>query len=238
MIEELEELGLGRREALTYVALVELGSSKVGVIVKRTGIPSSKIYEILDKLIKRGFVSYVIKGKVKFYQAADPRNLLAYIEEKKKKVQDVLPQLLLKQKFVKRHSVEMYEGQKALFSLFTDLIKEGKPNELYIVFSIGEENKSKEATLFFKNLAVRRKEKRLDVRILKNIQEYRKEKHTKVKLRYTRFNLPQGITVFRNNVIIVSWVDSPVAIRIESSTFADQLRNFFLEHWKESKTEK
>jgi len=237
MIEEiLQELGLNRRESICYSALLELGSSKVGAICKKTGIPSSKIYEILNKLIQRGLVSYVVKGKVKYYQASDPRVLLNYIEEKKKKVEEILPQLLSKQKLARKQSVEIFEGQKALFSLFTDLIKDAKPKELYLVFSINEENKNEQANLFFRNLTLRRKAKKLDVRLLKNIRYYKKEKHTKLKLKYTKFNLPQGITVFRNYVIILSWIDSPVAIKIESDVFANQLRDFFLELWKTAKT--
>ena len=129
----------------------------------------------------------------------------------------------------------MYEGQKAIFSLFTNMISDAKPKEQYLVFSINEENKTDQANLFFKNLAIRRKEKKLDARLLKNIKFYVKEKHTKVKLRYTKFNLPQGITLFRNNVILLSWVESPVAIRIESEVFAQQLKKFFLDLWKIAK---
>lgn len=236
MIEEtLQELGLNRRESICYISLLELGSSRVGEIVKKTGIPSSKIYEILDKLIKRGFVTYVIKNNVKHYQASDPKTLLNYIEERKRKIEEILPQLLLKQKLSKKQSVEIFEGQKAIFTLFTDLIDDAKSNESYLVFSINEENKSDQANLFFKNLALRRKEKKLDVRLLKNINYYVKEKHTKLKLRYTNFNLPQGITLFRNYVTILSWVESPVAIKIESEVFASQLRNFFLDLWKNAK---
>jgi len=233
MIQEaLQELGLNRRESLCYTALLELGSSKIGAIVKKTGIPSSKIYEILDKLARRGLVSYVKIGKIKHYQSSDPKALLNYIDEKKKKIEEILPQLLLKQKFSKKQSVEMFEGQKALFSLFTDLIKDAKAREQYLIFSINEENKNDAANLFFKNLAVRRKEKKLDVRLLKNMNYYKKEKHTKLKLKYTEFNLPQGITIFRNTVIILSWIESPIAIKIESETISKQLREFFIDLWK------
>lgn len=233
--ESLQELGLNKRESICYIALLELGSSKIGVIVKKTGIPSSKIYEILDKLINRGLVSYIKVGKIKHYQASDPNTLLNYIDEKKKKIEELLPQLLLKQKISTKQSAEMFEGQKALFSLFTNLIKEAKDNEQYLVFSINEENKNEAANLFFKNLAVRRKEKKLDVRLLKNMKHYKKEKHTKLKLKYTEFNLPQGITIFRDIVIILSWVESPIAIKIESETISNQLREFFLDQWKIAK---
>src|SRR3989344_5981784 len=225
MIQEtLQELGLNKRESICYTALLELGSSKMGAIVKKTEIPSSKIYEILDKLIDKGLVSYVKIGKIKHYQASDPKNLLNYIDEKKKKIEEILPQLLLKQKLSTKQGVEMFEGQKALFSLFTDLIKDAKAKEQYLIFSIGEENKNDAANLFFKNLTVRRKEKNLDVRLLKNLKYYKKERHTKLKLKYTKFNLPQGITIFRNTVVILSWVESLIAIKIESETISNQLR--------------
>lgn len=233
--EVLEELGLTRRESICYVALLELGSSKIGAIVKKTEIPSSKIYEILDKLISRGLVSYVKRGKIKHYQASDPKNLINYIDEKKKKVEEILPQLIIKQKFSQKQNVELFEGQKALFSLFIDIIKDAKPKEKYLVFSINEENKNDSANLFFKNLAVRRKEKKLDVLLLKNKKYYKKETHTKLNLRYTNFSLPQGITIFRNTVIIVSWVENPIAIKIESETISNQLRDFFMNLWDAAK---
>ena len=56
----LEDLGLSKREAKAYLALLELGSTTVGEIIKKTDIPSSKIYEVLDRLMKKGLVSYVI----------------------------------------------------------------------------------------------------------------------------------------------------------------------------------
>ncbi|MBU0667013.1 MAG: helix-turn-helix domain-containing protein [Nanoarchaeota archaeon] len=89
MIEEtlqtLQELGLNKRESICYSTLLELGSSKTGEICKKTKIPSSKIYEILNNLMQKGFVSYIIKGKIKHYQASNPQILLNIIEEKKKK---------------------------------------------------------------------------------------------------------------------------------------------------------
>jgi|SRR3989344_3859482 len=236
MIEEtLQELGLNKRESICYTALLELGSSTVGAICKKTSIPSSKIYEILNKLIRKGLVSYVIRGKVKHYQASNPTVLLNYIEERKKKIERILPELLSKQKLAKKQSVEIFEGQKALFSLFLDLIQDAKPKELYLIFSINEENKDEKSNLFFRSLTLKRKDKGLDTRLLKNIKYYKKEKHTKLKLKYTKFNLPQGITIFRTYVIILSWIDFPIAIKIESEIFSSQLKDFFLELWNVAK---
>jgi sugar-specific transcriptional regulator TrmB len=237
--DSLQDLGLNNREIICYTSLLELGSSSVGNICKLTQIPSSKIYEILDKLIKKGLVTYVLIGKIKHYQASDPKVLLNLLDEKRKNIEQILPQLLLKQKFSFKQNVEMFNGQKALFSLFTELISDAKPKEEYLVFSIGEDDKNDNINLFFRNLTIRRKEKKLDVKLLKNIKYYKKENHTQLKLRYTKFNLPQGITIFRDVVVLVSWSNSemsePLAIKITSELFSSQLKQFFNELWIEAK---
>ncbi len=238
ILDSLQELGLTNRESICYTSLLELGSSTVGAICTKTGIPSSKIYEILESLISKGLASYVIIGKIKHYQATSPKIFLDHIDERKKDFENILPQLLAKQKFSSKQSVEMFNGQNALFSLFTGLISESKKDEEYLIFSIDEENKNDQLNLFFRNLTIRRKEKNLNVKILKNIRFYKKEKHTKVQLRYTKFNLPQGITLFRDVVVLVTvdtQTNSVMAIKITSSVFANQLKVFFNELWLEAK---
>jgi hypothetical protein len=135
-----------------------------------------------------------------------------------------------------KQSVELFDGQKSLFLLLTGLIEDAKPKEQYLVFSINEENKNTQSNLFFRNLTLRRHSKKLDVKILKNIVDYKKELHTKLKIKYTKFNFPQGITIFRDNVIIVSWVDRPITIKIKSKVFADQYSRFFLDLWVDSRS--
>lgn len=101
----LEEIGLTSSEIKVYLALIELGSSKKGPIVKKAGITSSKIYEVTDKLIKRGLASYVVKDKMKYFNAAPPSRIKEYLKEKEAKIKKqeneldkLLPCLELKQK--------------------------------------------------------------------------------------------------------------------------------------------
>lgn len=235
LIELLQELDLNKRQSSCYLALLELGSSKVGSIIEKTSIPSSKIYDVLKSLIKKGLVSYIIKEKTKHFQASDPKSLLNILEQKKKDLEKSLPELIAKQNFSEKQKVEMFEGQKAIFNMFTNLISDTKPKESYRIFSINEENKNENCQVFFKNLAVRRKEKALDVMLLKPIKYYLKEKHTKLKLRYINLNLPQGITIFRNNIILLSWSVNPIAIKIESKQFSDQMNSFFTDLWNKAK---
>ena len=82
MIEKtLEEIGLTKSEIKVYLALLELGSSQTGKIVQKSKAASSKIYEILEKLIQKGLVSYIIKSGIKHFEAAPPERIMDYLEE-------------------------------------------------------------------------------------------------------------------------------------------------------------
>jgi len=235
--ENLSELGLSKREAKTYLSLLELGSTTVSHIVRKTGIPSSKIYEVLERLQRKGLVSYVLVGGVRHYQSSDPKIILQQLDEKREKIKKILPVLISKQKLAKKQSVELYEGQKAVFAMFANLIRYGRRNELYMVFSVGEEIKNQKVHRFFKILSARRKARGMNVRLIRTERNRPswKKKHTKVKIRYTPFDFPQGITVFRDTVIVLMWEDVPYAIKIDSKIFADSFRKFFLQLWKSAK---
>ena len=93
-IGELEEIGLTKREIKVYMALLEVGLSSVGQIIKKSGIPGSKIYETLDKLKKRGLISSVLKENKQFFQASDPKTILDFLDEQRRNIlENVLPKL-------------------------------------------------------------------------------------------------------------------------------------------------
>jgi len=66
MIEQdLQGIGLTDGETKAYLAMLELGSSTVGPIAKKSGISYSKIYEVLQRLIDKGIVSFIVKEKTR-----------------------------------------------------------------------------------------------------------------------------------------------------------------------------
>ena len=50
----LEDLGLSNAESRIYIALLESGPSKTGLIIDRTKLQSSTVYHILGSLIEKG----------------------------------------------------------------------------------------------------------------------------------------------------------------------------------------
>src|SRR3989344_7352086 len=82
MLEELKRIGLTDGESRAYLALLKLGSSTVGPIVKESGVSYSKIYEVLGRLLEKGIISYNIKQKTKYFQAIEPERLLDFLNKK------------------------------------------------------------------------------------------------------------------------------------------------------------
>ena len=81
-IRALENLGLTPGEIKVYLALVKLGQTTSGPLVDESGVSVSKIYNVLDRLAKKGLASHIVKQRVKHFQAADPNRLLDYLKEK------------------------------------------------------------------------------------------------------------------------------------------------------------
>lgn len=75
----LKKFGLSEYESKAYTSLTILGPSKAGVISQEAEVPQSKIYEVLEELMKKNLVE-VFGGRPKEFKAISPelalRNLL------------------------------------------------------------------------------------------------------------------------------------------------------------------
>ena len=53
-------------------------------------------------------------------------------------------------------------------------------------------------------------------------------------VKFTDFNFPEGITLFRDHVVIINWIETPTAIHIQSKRMAEQYKKFFEDLWKKT----
>jgi len=82
-IEALRKIGLSEGEIRVYSVLLNYGQCTVNRVHEKTGIERRNIYDILNKLIGRGLVTYVTENKKRFFQTSNPKKIIDYIEEKK-----------------------------------------------------------------------------------------------------------------------------------------------------------
>ncbi len=80
LINKLKELGLTTYEAKAYVALVLRGVATASEICDLSGIPYTRIYDVLASLVNKGMV-VTIPGRPIKYKAIDPRRVLENLRE-------------------------------------------------------------------------------------------------------------------------------------------------------------
>ncbi len=243
--EILEEIGLTKSEISVYLALLELGSSSTGKIVDKSKASSSKIYEILDKLMQKGLVSFIIKSGVRYFEAAPPERIMDYMKEKEEKftqqknaLKTVLPELELKQKLSKYKSeATIYKGIKGGETAFRKLINSMKKTDEWIGFVVYFENER------YFNLLTKlhewRASKGLKSRIIFH-EDYRhqgehREKlpHTQIKYMPDELKIPAVVNVAGNIVLLNVMSEDPVVFMIENKELADSFRSQFEKLWNQ-----
>ena len=110
----LEDLGLTQAEIKVYVALLELGSSSAGKILEKSAVQNSVLHRALNSLIEKGLISFILEGKRKVYTASDPENFHDFIENKKKRFDEILPILKQKQKNMTNSFGEIFKGKRGI----------------------------------------------------------------------------------------------------------------------------
>ena len=243
MEKVLKELGFSEREIKVYLALLELNSTTVGPIASKTRIQHSKVYQTLEKLRDKGLASYIIKSRTKYFQAENPKRILAALKEKERDFLEILPQLEQKQMHAKQpQTAKVYEGYKAIKSMFESIIEETGSKSYYYVFAFKDEYlNSPLASRFLRQVHMQLAEKKIDDRLIVNsaIRREFKKNYAEIKnmkCRFTHLNLPRGLMIINDKVINWMWNERPTAIEITSKQIALQYKTFFLEIWNASKS--
>ncbi|MBR9699613.1 hypothetical protein GOV09_04110 [Candidatus Woesearchaeota archaeon] len=236
----LEEIGLSEAEAKIYLALIRLGQSKTGRIIDVTKLQSSTVYHVLGSLIEKGIVTYIHKGKIKFYQAESPNILLSFLNEKKKKISNIIPELNEMEKLSRtKQNAKIYEGIKGIQAAFNDILEVMKKGEEYYFFQFPYEKlQNEQVLLFLRNFHLKRVEKGIKVKGIASpkCKHLMKEiyKLSDTDLRYLDSPAPTVVVIYKNKILQLDWGEVPTAFTIQSKTIYNSHKQFFLEKWSKA----
>jgi len=245
----LEEIGFTKGEIKVYFALLGLGEATIGAIAKKSGVTPAKTYPILEKLAKKGLTTSVIKSNTQHFQAFNPKRILNYIEEKRKKlkheeneIKRLLPQLTARQVKEAKQSATVYESYRGLKTLYDEFIEELKNSkEEFIAFTLGHEYEDPSLMLFFEHYDLARKNLGIKTRLI-GIEEQRRFfkkrllESSAIEIRYLPYaSVPQGVIIVGGRIATMMWKPEPVAFVIQSKLIAEAYRKFFWDLWKQAK---
>jgi len=242
----LERAGLTAGEARTYLALVELGESTTGPIVQKANIAKSIVYPLLNKLQDKGLVSYVVKDKTKYFQAAEPGRLLEFIELRKKELDQTENQM---QEFIAQLStahqtpestVRVFTGFKGLMTVHEQIYDHLTKGDEYLFLNIPADQPSYFHAFWKKDHARRIKagiqcrllfDPDTALEILKNRNSY---KGCDARFMPARIKSPVWFMVYKDTGVISFSTENPLTIEIKNEKIAASFKAYFEEFWKKT----
>lgn len=138
MLGDIIRMGLTSGEARVFLALLKMGSEKVGQIVKESNVSHSKVYDVLDRLSSKGLVSRIILGNVKYFNAVEPYRLEEYIKRKEQEVRKqlditnkVIPELAKVASRNRQNSMaEIFVGDKGIRTAYGILLRDATSKDV------------------------------------------------------------------------------------------------------------
>ncbi len=242
----LEEIGLTKGEITVYLTLLKLGETTTGKIVDEAQISSGKIYEILDKLIKKGLASFIIKEKTKYFSASSPNRILDYLHEKEKQIKEKeqelkseIPVLLKIQKSrIKAHETHLYRGFKGIQTAIFEALENLTPKDEVLAMGIIS-SKSETYNILWQNWHSQRIKKKIICKAIfsdKDTDYYKSFKKMKqTEVRVLQGLTPSAIDVIGNRVLIFTYKEEPSCLSINNPEIAQSFTTFFNTMWKLAK---
>ena len=248
MIERyLQELGFTLGEEKAYIALLKLGSSTTGPIAKEANVSRSKLYEILEKLVRKGVVSHYKQNNISYFKAAPPERIIEFLNQKEKEMekqkkafQESLPYFegFIGQKELKKEA-EVFEGVEGIKNI-RELALSGmeKGNTM---FYFGNPASGHEHVLgYWDDWNKRRISKKITAKIIYNQdavqfgERRRKQTYTEVKYLPQKGLTDAWIEIYGDTIAIVLKKETPMSIVINNKLVAESFKTYFNILWSVS----
>ncbi|WAC06745.1 MAG: helix-turn-helix domain-containing protein [Thermodesulfobacteriota bacterium] len=248
--QKLKNLGLIEKEAIVYLASLELGLSTIQEIAGKSQISRSTTYEVIESLMKKGLMSSLTKGKKKYFAAEDPERLLSFIDTKerelkkrKKEIKTILPELKeLSMLSRERPRIKFYEGKQGIRRIQEDILRTknlGNIEEfvpLDDAYQLFPAHPRDHRHWMGKKIAV--PERMIYTSKKGAILPQKKGPIETLFIPVEKFPFHTEITIYADKVALVSFGRKLIGVVLESEDAANTLRSLFNLLWEELKKKK
>ncbi len=240
LITTLKNIGLTEKESRVYLACLEGGASVVSEIAKRANINRVTTYDILEKLIKKGFINFMIKNKIKYFNATKPDLIYESTKRKTDKLKKMLPDLRRLHVETPHPRVRYFEGIQGIKAIYedtltskTDILNYANSEEIREYWPEYDDQYVKKRArkkIFLRGIAP------LDEAGLKVKSENKKYFRDIKLVPPNKYDFSNEINIYDNKVSIISFKEGLIGMIIESNEIADTQRTIFKMVWEFAKS--
>ncbi len=209
-----------------------MGKSKVAKISSESGVPYSRIYDVMESLIGKGIVK-MIPEKTKAYIATNPEELLKLLRKKQEILKGAEEEIRSLKKFYDvtiKEPVILSYGKRNFYRLEKEM-KKAKNYEYTLRYAaevkpvwVREEKKAIKSGVDMKNLTRYDRETEKDV---KRLIEFLGQRWKAIE------NLGIALSIRDDEQIIIALIKSNVTMLIRDKPFAKLMKTLFMAYWEQ-----
>lgn len=230
--EKLQEAGLTGNEAKVYLELTQKGELSANQIAKNISMDRTLSYTVLNHLIEKGQVSYVIKNNKKVFSCSKPENLLNSIKAKETLVSNLIEELQnIRIEKAEETEINVYEGKEGIRNLMREFARNKK------IDAFGSTGRAHDLLLESPAIAKEAEKKGAVMRVLAD-KEHKGKKFTKYKAMQMRFidvKSEATTSICGDRISIHLIKNKPILIVIKNKYIAESYQNYFDWMWKKAK---
>ncbi len=241
---ELVNLGLSEKEAVVYLALLELSPAAVQDVAAKAGVNRTTTYLLIDALMRRGIVSTTTHGKKQLFVAEPPERLLTVLrlqrrelEEKERELMAAIPLLnALHNSRKEKPQIRYFEGAEGVRTV-RELLSE-ETGECVQIVPVDETNGTQMildrradhfAELGENGVPIRA----LIVTASPDADQVAFPPNARFRvISASEFPIRSEVTIRGNTVLLFSYKSNLLSVVIQSEEFAGTLRALFNLAWK------
>lgn len=238
LYEKLQKAGLTENEAKIYLAVLELGQTSVSRVARNAGVKRTTVYFSLESLIHKGLLTQIIKDGKKIIFAENPRSLERLMEEKKERINKLLPTLMSFANLIdKKPAVQHFEGTDGVKEVLRDVLN--YPDQEVLMMYSESSILDFEDKFFSDYYVPERVKRKISARVLVPDNEVMRQNMAtnQESLRQSKmlppnlFNIQVEIMVYGKNKINLSSFKEKFGMIIESQIIHDGFKGIFETLW-------
>lgn len=234
MNEALRDIGFDEKETEIYLALLKTSRGTVSELLKHTGIERRTIYDVLERLVQKGRVSYFEENSTRTYQAIAPEIILEDIKEKQHQFQAIIPRLHQLKASPQHAKVEILKGVKGLMAIFHEIV--AGSHEHLAFGDISPFINDEKYKLIVKKFLLQLEENKLGEKIIyakgDEVKKIKKGEYRAIE----KSLIPPAPTIIYGDVVTQVVFTNPLTIiKTTSKELAETHRQYFEHFWKLAK---
>ncbi len=244
--EAFKKINITYQESKVYITLLELQEAQTGIICKKTKIPSSNIYRILESLMQKGLISYRIQNNIKIFMPTSPETLnnifndkQKQLEEERENVQKLIENLKKIPINKAKSEYKYYEGITGVKALWTEIIENMDNKSIHKIYTHSAKKVDKLRSFHTEGYHEKRKKEKIQTRMIwdfgnKTHAENRKKQG--VEVRYTEITTAVDWGIINKQFFLLYYDEQiPKGFLIEDEIIAKTFSEVFDKLWKQLK---